>query len=78
LGVPVQFEDVAVTLSEAEWLLLDEEKQQLYRDVMYENYRTISSVGELGYYPRFLLPAKQPTPPRELTFLAAAMVSTKS
>uniref|UniRef100_A0A452I7Y6 KRAB domain-containing protein n=1 Tax=Gopherus agassizii TaxID=38772 RepID=A0A452I7Y6_9SAUR len=52
--VPVQFEDVAVTLSEAEWLLLDEEKQQLYRDIMYENYQSISSLGELHYYPDFL------------------------
>ncbi|CAM5149040.1 unnamed protein product [Natator depressus] len=45
LQEPVQFEDVAVTLSEAEWLLLDEEKQQLYRDIMYENYQSISSLG---------------------------------
>ncbi|XP_043372404.1 uncharacterized protein LOC119856489 isoform X2 [Dermochelys coriacea] len=45
LQVPVQFEDVAVTLSKAEWLLLDEEKQQLYRDIMYENYQSISSLG---------------------------------
>ncbi|XP_030418183.1 zinc finger protein 853-like [Gopherus evgoodei] len=45
LQVPVQFEDVAVTLSEAEWLLVDEEKQQLYRDIMYENYQSISSLG---------------------------------
>ncbi|XP_067406810.1 zinc finger protein with KRAB and SCAN domains 1-like [Emydura macquarii macquarii] len=45
LQVPVQFEDVAVTLSESEWLLLDEEKQQLYRNVMYENYRSVNSLG---------------------------------
>ncbi|CAM4572597.1 uncharacterized protein LOC125637906 [Caretta caretta] len=45
LQEPVQFEDVAVSLSEAEWLLLDEEKQQLYRDIMYENYQSIRSLG---------------------------------
>nr|XP_025038085.1 zinc finger protein 483-like [Pelodiscus sinensis] len=45
LQVPVQFEDVAVTLTEAEWELLDEEKKQLYRDTMYENYRSVSALG---------------------------------
>uniref|UniRef100_A0A674J4Y9 KRAB domain-containing protein n=1 Tax=Terrapene triunguis TaxID=2587831 RepID=A0A674J4Y9_9SAUR len=54
LQVPVQFEDVAVTLSGAEWLLLDEEKKQLYRDVMNENYQSISSLGELHYDPNVL------------------------
>ncbi|XP_053881119.1 neurotrophin receptor-interacting factor homolog [Malaclemys terrapin pileata] len=45
LQMPVQFKDVAVTLTEAEWLLLDEEQRQLYGTVMQENYRSISSLG---------------------------------
>ncbi|TFJ97476.1 thyroid receptor-interacting protein 6 [Platysternon megacephalum] len=43
--MPVQFKDVAVTLTEAEWSLLDEEQRQLYGTVMQENYRSISSLG---------------------------------
>ncbi|XP_029770229.1 zinc finger protein 684-like [Terrapene carolina triunguis] len=43
--MPVQFKDVAVILTEAEWLLLDEEQRQLYGTVMQENYRSISSLG---------------------------------
>ncbi|XP_067406811.1 zinc finger protein 500-like [Emydura macquarii macquarii] len=45
LQVPVQFEDVAVTLTQAEWLLLGEEQRQLYGTVMQENYRSIYSLG---------------------------------
>ncbi|CAM4686469.1 uncharacterized protein [Lepidochelys kempii] len=45
LQMPVQFKDVAVTLAEAEWLLLDEEQRQLYGTVMQETYRSISSLG---------------------------------
>ncbi|KAG6922671.1 zinc finger protein 34 [Chelydra serpentina] len=45
LQMPVQFKDVAVTLTEADWLLLDEEQRQLYRTVMQENYQSISSLG---------------------------------
>uniref|UniRef100_A0A452I6L6 Uncharacterized protein n=1 Tax=Gopherus agassizii TaxID=38772 RepID=A0A452I6L6_9SAUR len=53
--MPVQFKDVAVTLTEAEWLLLDEEQRQLYGTVMQENYRSISSLGYVSTNPPSLV-----------------------
>ncbi|XP_062829064.1 zinc finger protein 436 [Anolis carolinensis] len=44
----VMFEDVAVHFSEAEWALLNTDQRSLHREVMEENYRMVSSLGDDG------------------------------
>ncbi|PKU31318.1 hypothetical protein llap_18379 [Limosa lapponica baueri] len=51
---PVTFEDVAIYLSRAEWEALEEEQRELYRSVMLDNYRLLSSLGYPGPKPDIL------------------------
>ena len=44
----VTFEDVTVNFTWEEWKFLDSSQKKLYREVMWENYTNVMSVGKLS------------------------------
>ncbi|NXE70156.1 ZN250 protein, partial [Calcarius ornatus] len=48
---PMAFEDVVVLLSRAEWDTLTAEQRELYRDVLSDTYRLLTSLGYPGPKP---------------------------
>lgn len=43
----VTFEDVTVIFTWEEWKFLDSSQKKLYREVMWENYTNVMSVGKV-------------------------------
>ncbi|XP_056401088.1 zinc finger protein 93-like [Hyla sarda] len=58
-----EFEDIAVYFSREEWVYLDEEQKELYRQVMMDNYQTFSTLGSCNKKPKLISSLEQGADP---------------